>query len=324
MPRVETIVTSLTWTLCLLVPLFGPGQATAAEEAPGEPQPYVVVLGIAQDGGYPQAGTKESPAWDDPSLRRLVSCLAVVDPATSQRWLLDATPDFREQLHRLDQLAPVPERPGLAGIFLTHGHIGHYTGLIHLGREVMGTHQVPVYAMPRMAEFLRTNGPWNQLVRLENISLQPLRAGEPVRLNARLSITPLLVPHRDEYTETVGLRIDGPRRSVLFIPDIDKWEHWDEQGQRVEEAIAGVDVAFLDGTFFADGELPGRDLSKIPHPVITRTMKRFAELPAAEKQKVRFIHLNGTNPALDPRSEAHKTIEDAGFGVARELEKVPL
>ncbi|MCP4655102.1 MAG: pyrroloquinoline quinone biosynthesis protein PqqB [bacterium] len=307
-----------------MVPLIWLGRATAAEEAPREQQPYVLVLGIAQDGGYPQAGTKESPAWDDPSLRRLASCLAVVDPETSQRWLLDATPDFREQLHRLDQIAPVPERPGLAGIVLTHGHIGHYTGLMHLGREVMGTRQVPVYAMPRMAELLRTSGPWSQLVRLNNISLHPLRDREPVRLNARLSVTPFLVPHRGEYTETVGLRVDGPRRSVLFIPDIDKWERWDEQGQRVEEAIAPVDVAFLDGTFFADGEIPGRDLSEIPHPVITKTMKRFARLPAAEKQKVRFIHLNCTNPALDPRSEAHRAIEEAGFGVARALEKVPL
>lgn len=318
------IVTSLAWTLCILAPLIGLGRTTATEEAPTEQPPYLVVLGIAQDGGYPQAGSKESPAWDDPSLRRLVSCLAVVDPKTSQRWLLDATPDFREQLHRLDQIAPVPERPGLTGIFLTHGHIGHYTGLMHLGREVMGTRQIPVYAMPRLAEFLRTNGPWSQLVRLNNIALRPLRDREPVRLNARLAVTPFLVPHRDEYTETVGLRIEGPRRSVLFIPDIDKWEHWDEQGQRIEEAIAGVDVAFLDGTFFADGEIPGRDLSEIPHPVITKTMDRLAELSAVEKQKVRFIHLNGTNPALNPRSEAHTTIEEAGFGVARELEKVTL
>ncbi|MCP4656275.1 MAG: hypothetical protein GY856_12755, partial [bacterium] len=57
MQELGKIVTSLTWTLCLLVPLIWLGRATAAEEAPGEQQPYVLVLGIAQDGGYPQAGT---------------------------------------------------------------------------------------------------------------------------------------------------------------------------------------------------------------------------------------------------------------------------
>ncbi|MEJ2152957.1 MAG: MBL fold metallo-hydrolase [Gemmatimonadota bacterium] len=187
---------------------------------------------------------------------------------------------------------PVADAPGLAGVFLTHAHMGHYTGLMHLGHESMGAHGVVVYAMPRMREYLSTNGPWDQLVRYENIAIEPLADGVPVDLIDRITVTPFLVPHRQEYSEVVGFRIDGPNRSALFIPDIDSWEEWEAQGTRIEDLIAEVDVAYLDATFYGDGEIPGRDMSSFPHPFITHSMDRFAELPPAERAKVRFIHLN--------------------------------
>ena len=286
--------------------------------------PYLLVLGIAQDGGAPQTGSKTHPGWDDPRYKRHATCLAIVDPLSAQRWLIDATPDFREQLHALDENFPVADKPGLAGILLTHAHAGHYTGLMHLGLEVLGADRVPVFAMPRMAEYLRTNGPWSQLVRYDNIVIEPLAAGESVRLNERLTVTPFLVPHRQEYSEVVGYRIDGPQRAALFIPDIDSWEDWDAWGTAIEQQIASVDVAYLDGTFYADGEIPGRDMSAFPHPRIKDSMERFARLPIAEQQKVRFVHLNHTNPAMWADSEARRNIVAAGFRVADELERFGL
>ena len=306
--------------------LFLIWSASLAGGAPGArpAAPYLVVLGIAQDGGVPQAGSKEHPAWNEPTLRRHAVSLALVDPATSQRWLFEATPDLREQLHRLDGIAPVAETPGLAGIFLTHAHMGHYSGLMYLGHESMGARGVPVHAMPRMADFLRINGPWSQLVRYGNIVLHPLADGTPVRLNQRLTVTPFLVPHRQEYSEVVGYRIDGRNRSVLFLPDIDGWEEWDAEGTRIEDRIAEVDVAYLDATFYADGEIPGRDMSGFPHPLLTHSLDRLGKLPDKERAKARFLHLNHTNPALLPDSEARRTIAARGFRVAVELEKVEL
>jgi pyrroloquinoline quinone biosynthesis protein B len=305
--------------LSIMISLTGAGPVQA-----GVPEPFVVVLGVAQDAGYPQAGCKKeccAPAWTDPSRRRNVACLAIVDPQTHQRWMIDATPDFRAQLRMLDRVEPPASTPGLAGILLTHGHIGHYTGLMFLGHESIGARGVPVYAMPRMREFLTGNGPWDQLVRFGNIKLQALAAETPVKLNKRISVTPLRVPHREEYTEVVGFRIAGPKQSVLFIPDIDKWGRWD---RKIEDLIATVDVAYLDGTFYADGEIPSRDMSQIPHPFISESMKRFAPLPAAERAKIRFIHLNHTNPALNANSAVARAIREAGFGVANELERTPL
>ena len=224
-------------------------QSLDAPTKPEDGAPFLTVLGIAQDAGYPQAGCRKAccaQAWTDPNRRRHVVCLAIVDPVSHERWLFECTPDFREQLRQLNLISPPIGNSEVDGIFLTHAHIGHYTGLIHLGREVIGASQVPVYAMPRMKQFLERNGPWSQLVTLENIMIRQLSNERPQRLNERISVTPFLVPHRDEYSETVGYRIQGPHRSAIFLPDIDKWDRWET---RIEDVLSGVDAAYLDGTF---------------------------------------------------------------------------
>lgn len=285
--------------------------------------PYLVVLGIAQDGGAPQAGTKEHAGWTDERHRHLVVSLAVVDPVTSRRWMFEATPDFREQLHHMDEIAPHEGIPGLAGIFLTHGHIGHYTGLMFVGHESMGASAVPVYVMPQMGDYLTSNGPWSQLVRYGNITLRPMVDGEAAQIAPNVRVTPFIVPHRQEFTEVVGYRIDGPNRSILFIPDIDSWEEMDDNVS-IETMIRDVDVAYLDGSFFDTGEMPGRDMSGFPHPFISHSMERFAALPASERTKIRFIHLNHTNRALDPDSEESRKILEAGYRIARQGERIGL
>lgn len=140
--------------------------------AGGSPPPEAIVLGIAQDGGVPHAGCRQKicvEARRDPGKRRLVASLGLLDPAADRRFLIDATPDFASQMERLGGL---PD-----GILLTHAHIGHYLGLAQLGREVLGARQVPVYATPSMAKFLRENGPWKRLIALENIAVREIEIG---------------------------------------------------------------------------------------------------------------------------------------------------
>jgi len=309
----------LPFVATLLAGCSGGGDVVAPIDGP-----YVVVLGVAQDGGFPQTACRKdccAGAWEDAARHRHAVSLGIVDPDGPGRWLIDATPSFPEQLRMLDVLQAPPGGHGISGILLTHAHIGHYAGLIHLGREAMGAWEVPVYAMPRMRRFLSESGPWDQLVRLKNIELRSLAAGEPVALNGRITVTPIQVPHREEYTEAIGFRIQGPERAILYVPDIDKWDRW---SMSLEEVLAEVDVAYLDGTFFADGELEGRDMSQIPHPFIAETMERLADLDASERAKVRFLHLNHTNPALDPASPESLEIEAAGFRVAVQGERVAL
>lgn len=279
--------------------------------------PYVVVLGIAQDGGYPQAGCRRPDCvegFEGNRARALVASLGIVDPSTGQRWIIDATPDFPAQLHRLERMAGAPRAgaPVLDGVLLTHAHIGHYLGLAHLGREVLGAREVPVLAMPRMRTFLEENGPWSQLVSLRNIVLRPLVAGEAVALNERISVTPLVVPHRDESSETVGFVVRGPSRAILWLPDIDKWEKWSTS---IESVVEEVDVAYVDATFYSADELPGRDLSEIPHPTVLETTARFASSPL--RTRLRLVHLNQSNPLLRDAA-LRREIGARGFAVAEE------
>ena len=281
-------------------------------------QPFIYVLGVAQDGGYPQAGCLKKCCFgpkNKPELRRWVSSIAIVDNSNNRCWIFDATPDFREQLQMINGVT-VSENPvNISGIFLTHAHVGHYTGLAHLGFEVMGANKIPVYAMPRMMNFLKDNGPWDQLVTKENIIIKSLQDGVVITINDKIKITPFLVPHRDEYSETVGFNISGPNKSVLFIPDIDKWDLWKKD---IVAEVERNDYLFLDGTFFDGTELPGRNMSQIPHPFVVESMQLFANLSIEEKQKIHFIHFNHTNPMYQSGSNARKVLNNAGFQVAKQ------
>ena len=298
----------------------------AAAQIPSSCDVSLFVLGVAQDAGKPQIANPQDPAWADPSLRRLAVSLGLVDMRGDRlrRWLFEATPDIKEELQRLDMAAPVERKVGLDGVFITHAHIGHYAGLMLFGHEAAGAENVPVYVMPRMADFLARNGPWSQLVGYHNIVLAIMAAGQPEQIAKDIAVTPFLVPHRQEFSEVVGFRIDGPKQSVLFIPDIDSWEEWDALGAHIEDMIADVDVAYLDATFYANGEIPGRDMTGFPHPFVAHSMERFAALPPEEKAKVRFIHLNHTNPLNDPAAPERKTVHDAGFNIAEEGEALCL
>lgn len=281
-------------------------------------KPYVQVLGIAQDGGFPQANCQKEcckAVFEQKDARKFVSCIAVVDPISKQNWLFDATPDFTQQLHLLNN----PEPKNL-GIFLTHAHIGHYTGLMYLGREAVGASQVKVYAMPKMKSFIEKNGPWSQLVALQNINIQPIKEDSVIVLNERISVQAFRVPHRDEFSETVGYKIFTANKSLVFIPDIDKWQKWNRS---LEEVIKSVDYAFLDGTFYKDGEI-NRPMSEVPHPFVSETMDLLKDLPTTEKAKVHFIHFNHTNPIINIKSLENKEVRQKGFKVAFQGEKVEL
>ena len=275
--------------------------------------PYMVILGIAQDGGSPQSDCQKTcckDLWENGEKEK-VSCIGIVDPRSGKSWIIDATPDFPEQLRIITK----DHNTELAGIFLTHAHMGHYTGLLHLGREVMGTKNLPVYAMPRMKSFLENNGPWNQLVSLNNIEIQEIRHNKEIQLANGLVIEPILVPHRDEYSETVGFQIMGGNNSILYIPDIDKWEKWD---QNIFKRIQHIDMALLDGTFYSQDELPNRDMSKIPHPFIVESIEILSELSTPNRNKIHFIHFNHSNPAIKAKSATSNLIRSKRFNIARE------
>lgn len=276
----------------------------------------LVVLGTLQDAGSPHIACIKACCENlfekSNPLRKVVS-LGIIDPQNNKTFLFEATPDITSQVKKLKQFSNSKnELPN--GIFLTHAHIGHYTGLMYLGKEATNTNRVPVYTMPKMKSFLENNGPWSQLVSTNNIALQELENQKEIELTSNIKVIPFTVPHRDEFSETVGFKIIGPKKSVLFIPDIDKWQKW-ETG--ISEVISVVDYAFVDATFFDGEEINSRNISEIPHPFIIESMELFKDLSSEEKQKIHFIHFNHTNPLLNSESDAFKMVLQNGFNIAR-------
>jgi pyrroloquinoline quinone biosynthesis protein B len=277
----------------------------------------IIVLGTIQDAGSPHiACEKECCAalFNKQDVSRKVVSFGVVDNKAQKSFLFEATPDIAAQLRSLRTYSGFENTDIPDGIFLTHAHIGHYTGLMYLGKEATNAKQVPVYTMPKMAGFLKNNGPWSQLVSGQNITLKPLKNNRETQLTLDLKVIPFTVPHRDEYSETVGYKIIGPNKSALFIPDIDKWDKWETD---IVFEIAKVDYAFLDATFYDGEEINNRDISEIPHPFVIESMVLFGNLSPSEKKKIRFIHFNHTNPLLNTESEQSKEVLKKGFEIAR-------
>ncbi len=323
-PRLKTYPTRLIKDIiyCLLIVLCS-CDVQSDQNNLSDSSIDIMVLCVIQDAGYPQANCHKGcckDLWNKKDLKKYVSCLGLIDQSRGEYYIFDATPDFKYQMEMAQQSLGIE---GLlpAGIFLTHAHIGHYTGLMDLGREAIGSNLVPVYAMPKMCEYLSSSGPWSQLVSLKNIDLKPIKADSAIIINEDISVVPYQVPHRDEYSETVGFSIKSNNKSILFIPDIDKWEKWNKN---ILEEIRAHDISYLDGSFYANGEIPNRDMSEIPHPFLKESMDLFQSLSEEEKSKVHFIHFNHTNPVINDASDAYKDIINNGYNIAYEGEVISL
>ncbi len=298
---------------------------------------YIMVLGVAQDGGYPHVGCAKQccqTAWSNPAMQRYVTSLALVDPVAGKWWLIEATPDITRQLHYFQEQTGGRFSYLPWGIFVTHAHIGHYTGLMQLGKEAMNTSRMPVYVLPEMKKYLQSNGPWSQLVKIQNITLVDQLQIHPdsnfhlqdtvvYNISDRFSVAAFTVPHRDEFSETAGFLITTRTKKYMFIPDIDKWQKWSVD---IRKLVGSVDIALLDGTFFANGELPGRNMAVVPHPFVSETMHLFTDLPSTPvppslRARIHFIHFNHTNPLLWD-DEARDQVRQKNFNIAQQGQKL--
>lgn len=305
--------------------------------------PYAIVLGTAQDAGVPQVNCF-NPNCDAvrsgarPAPR--VASLGLVDAgAATQRFLIDATPDFVAQVGDLlaqpDGEAAYEGSISLAdhlhGILLTHAHMGHYTGLVHVGREAAATRDLPLYVSRPMAAYLSANEPWAFLVRNGHVALRELQPGVRVALSERLAVTPFEVLHRQELSDTLGFLVHGPERALLYVPDADRWDGWPRTGIEAEAGagaepfehwLAQSDVALLDAAFYSYDELGHRPQGEVPHPPVVESMDRLAG--RLGELEVWFSHLNNTNPLWDPDSPENVTVRARGFGVAATGQIIPL
>jgi pyrroloquinoline quinone biosynthesis protein B len=282
---------------------------------------YIYILGNTQDAGLPHIGCQHPFCVDSFNVyeEHYTTSIAVVNSDLKKYILFEATPDITFQLNNLkknifDEFL-LPE-----SIYITHAHVGHYSGLMYFGREALGAKDLMVRVLPRMSNFLQNNGPWSQLVDINNIKISEINFGSSTKELAGIYITPVQVPHRDEYSETAGYIIKGKNKKALFIPDIDKWEKWDRD---LSQLAKEFDFLLIDATFYDSKEI-NRDISEIPHPLVTETMNLLSGLNKEIRNKVYFIHMNHTNMMLDPNSELSKLVISKGFNIARLGQKLYL
>ena len=275
---------------------------------------YIYILGNTQDAGLPHIGCEHIFCEEsfNSHEKYYTTSIAVVNSDLKKYILFEATPDITYQLNVLKENIfgefQLPE-----SIYITHAHIGHYTGLMYFGREALGSKNLLVKVLPKMSNFLKTNGPWSQLITLKNIRIQSTKFDLSNSELSNIKVIPIQVPHRDEYSETAGYIITGKNKKAIFIPDIDKWEKWDKN---LIELVEDFDYLLLDATFHDSQEIK-RDISEIPHPLVSETINLLNSLSKKKKSKVYFIHMNHTNPMLNPNSNLSKSIINKGFNIAR-------
>ena len=269
----------------------------------------ITVLGTVQDGGLPHVGC-EKQCCNKSSSDLKVTSLGLTLPDNEGFYLFEASPDFTDQLKYMTTKYKAP----FNGVFLTHAHIGHYTGLMYLGKEALGGKNTPVFAMSRMSEYLANNGPWSQLVSDSNIELINLKRDEAHDISKNISVKPIIVPHRDEFSETVGYFIYGSNKTAFFLPDIDKWDRWSTS---LKDIVESTDILFLDATFYDNSEINYRPVESIPHPFVIETLETLKTLSIKDKKKIFFIHMNHTNPMLDPNSNISLRVLSEGYNIAK-------
>ena len=286
-------------------------------------QSIVVVLGTAQDAGLPQLGcncSNCSKAISNQRFRRLVSSLGIFNTITGKSYIIDATPNLTEQVRLLNKIKSkflnksnysLKNITGtnefeLSGIFLSHAHIGHYLGLVQLGKEALCANKIPVYATSSMIKFLNANSPFNDLIINKNIIPNEIKIDKKFIINQSLSLTPFFVQHRHEHSDTVGFYISGSKKELLYIPDMDVLS------QDVLDRISDADIAIIDGTFYDKSELSTyHDFQKVSHPTIKESMQILKTI--TKGTSIYYTHFNHTNPVLDSKSEVLNEIKANGL-----------
>lgn len=260
----------------------------------------VLVLGSGQDGSAPQFG---GPSVD---IERTASSILVTGPSGA-RYLFDASPDLRAQGVRAGF-----DPQNLGGVFLTHAHMGHYVGLVQFGNEAAATNAVPCFGTASMHTYLSRNEPWRSLFTRRHLEYKVVVPGVELRLEESMSVTAHLVPHRPDFSDTVGFVVNNRATggSVLYLPDIDCWDDWED----ATTVVDGVSLAFLDASFSSRDELPGRAMANFPHPLVAETIARFQNSPA----QVVLTHINHSNPLGLGGEPATHNAASAGFLIAKD------
>ncbi len=267
----------------------------------------ILVLGSAQDAGVPQIGCDClicTSARKNPKQKLFGPSIAILDKEKQYCYLIDASPDIRDQLELIKDILPkvkTQEKIPISGIFLTHAHFGHISGLWMLGKECIDAQNITVFCSSKMSDFLINNHPFSHLLN-RNLGLFSMKKNHKYPIED-FWITSFQVPHRDEYADTVGYVIEHNKK-LLYLPDLNYWT------DDLIKLVESVDIALIDGSFYSKDELPSRN--DVPHPPIEETI----ELLDPTKTEIYFTHFNHTNLILNKEGKERKATLEKGFKIA--------
>lgn len=256
----------------------------------------VKVLGSAQDGGVPHLGCgcgRCRGAREDRNLQRSPASVKVYDEEKEVNYLFDVSPDIRFQVG--DEF--------IDGIFVSHAHLGHLTGLLYLGTEAFNADRVPVYCSEKVDRFLHENPPYRLLMDRDNVETNVFADGEVVDVMG-IEVTPFEVVNKGYVpTDTHAFTIQSDRTTLFYVTDVDRW------AEETLDAIRAADIAIIDGCFWSAEEV--ERYQHVPHPPMEDSIADLAGFDT----DIYFTHMNHTNPVLDPDSPEREMVEENGFRV---------
>jgi pyrroloquinoline quinone biosynthesis protein B len=259
-----------------------------------------------------------------------------ISPSGSTWFLLNASPDLRQQISVTPELAPKEggRNTPIAAIILTSADVDSVLGLLHL-REFQ---PLRIYATPSVRRALTEENTLFRTLERSTPSVQweSLPVNEAVRIcsvggqNAEEALSCTAIPLGGELPDyvsdglrrklnqaeaVVGLQLAHQGKQLLYAPGLSG------RGEEWKRAATESDLALLDGTFWTDDELVkvlggGKTARQMGHLPLSGTNGLLEQMQSLRKPRRVLIHLNNTNPVLDEESAAHRAVRDAGWEVA--------
>ena len=292
------------------------------------------LLGTAAGGGFPQwncaCTTCTSSRAEPETVSPRLQLQAAVWNSPDAIFLLNASPDLRFQIEANSELRPRTNRGSrntpIQGIVLTTADLDQILGLLLL-REFQ---PLTLYATALVRQVIEANSFFGMLERVPNqLSWVEIQAGVPFRLGTSdIVCTPFAMagelpfyaresdPNGSEQA-SLGLVLEGDGMRIAYTPAVPE----------ITDSLRGIyarcEAIFVDGTFWSDEELSkthagtpmARAIGHLPMSGEGGTIAQLSDLPASQKI---FVHLNNTNPVLDPRSGAYNAVLEAGWKIVED------
>lgn len=285
----------------------------------------IKVLGAAAGGGLPQwnCGCPNCAAARSGRLPSLTQSSIAVSADGASWAIVNASPDIRAQMQATPELHPTGLRTSpLKAVLLTNGDIDHVAGLFTLRER----QPFDLFATAEIHATLAEN-PMFRAVAPDVVPRRAAGLNVPFDLVPGLTAELFAVPGKVplyaegavvdtqlEGENTVGVRLTAHGRTAFYIPGCAAMT------PALADRIRGAQMVLFDGTVWLDDEMiatgaGAKTGARMGHMAMTDTIAAFAPLGVARRV---FVHMNNTNPALDPSGPEHAAALAAGWTIAQD------